>query len=368
MAEKERPLITRTDAEIAQHLLQDDPPVFDPSNMYDFDIELIDEEIPDGDVLDAWDEIHAISNIPNEHAIRELGEINEQMRASAGPLKNGKALARRKMEILCSIDYTRLVSALCSDASIHTRPSDKNISCAIHAICDNEAVLSLAMSLKLASKASKDRNIICIPASLLEDEKIAKVYRERIAPKSECIFDQRQHPEFRVSGQGMMTKIALEGGLPESLPVELYRCLALRCTPSVIDVLEAMRNRKRYDGAVDVDMSFELENLLVPSDTEQFKETLKRCRIDTEDVASRLFRQVGGEVCANALDLEQMPEFIQEIAARDRVLSPIWSHVMSLDNTELDGDSNRARLYDEYGIEGYLDAIASGVPLEDLFA
>ena len=131
----------------------------------------------------------------------------------------------------------------------------------------------------------------------------------------------------------------------------------------------SISRRRRDSGASrgELGPGEDFARLALPSDLPCFKELLRQLSYEDDDEELISFVEHGGDFAEN-IDAASTPGFMQELVARDKVLDPLWKHVLGLDGKKHEDVDDWERAFEHYGIMEYLDALADGVPMEDLLA
>ena len=109
--------------------------------------------------------------------------------------------------------------------------------------------------------------------------------------------------------------------------------------------------------------------LISPSDTPKFIRAVMNSIAKTQSESHRKFYERQLNSCVPDIHMGSLPALVQELVARDRVLVPIWEHVLKIygeDSVYFNGSRDIASAWDKYGIRGYLETVAAGVPIEDI--
>ena len=360
------PIHMRSDAEIAEHLLSGNAPDVDESIFLTFELRGEDDAPHSEEDLLAMEAIAALSNIVDSDA-RERAEASLAGRlveqsieeiVSQGAIE-GFLEGTRRMSFLPR--RPRMLSLTRSD-----------ISTSAHAICDSSSVLALAVILRLPGTEELPRvgQVACIPPAAFGNPRVASLYAKYVESHSTCLFDQRKHPGMSLAEAGL-GGVRIGKTLPDELYLPFYQELLRSSMPS----LSHLNKNKLLAPASMVVFSWTLKHrtsaFLAPGDRHGFRQAVKRMFEDTSLQGTEAFYARGLDVCARDVDEGELPSLVAELVARDMVLSPIWQHVLPLcgkSMRDIGHEQDVEGLWEEHGIRSYLEALASGVPMEDLLA
>lgn len=229
-----------------------------------------------------------------------------------------------------------------------------------HAITNCSEKLSILILTGLIDVYPKQGiEIVCIPPTLLDMSDIAEIYDKRVVPSSQCIFDEREYP--RLFGEDKDGIYILEDNdiLPASkIPTSLYTStIFYHVTPYPYAALTYQ------DSSEYLPPCPRMSALITPNDSKELRDTAYM--LDSQ--MRRGYYQQRARRIAASYSVSHLPLAVQELIKRSYLMYPLWE--CALDEEALNDESldfNKA--YDMFGMENFLEAVVSGVPLDDVVA
>ena len=371
--EENQPLLQQSPNIIARHMLEEPCPASPADAFCSRSVPVLDAGVPDPSVLRDLDELDAMIKQAESGKFERNGQLYGEIKRLSLRTDTASKVLRCKLEgerkdLLNTMD--RKIFASCfphQGLLMLKKPSDmKGLSTRYHAIAFGNDMISWAISAGFAP-GMPSSPIICIPPTALDDADVLALYEKKIAPKSECLFDERQHadlPAYDFSPMGRGRGICPTGTQLASLLLTKQACQCIS-----MHAIGSISRRRRDSGASrgELGPGEDFARLALPSDLPCFKELLRQLSYEDDDEELISFVEHGGDFAEN-IDAASTPGFMQELVARDKVLDPLWKHVLGLDGKKHEDVDDWERAFEHYGIMEYLDALADGVPMEDLLA
>lgn len=230
-----------------------------------------------------------------------------------------------------------------------------------HAIARMPEMVSLLAMSKKIEKYPIGLEVFVIPPILLDDADARKIYDRFIAPHSTCLFNEREHPEmfttdehgtFAITGKDDMLSV-------DDVPASVCVAAILHHVDTMPYAALTYQDRNEY-----LPPCPRLDALVVPDDVCELKDAAQTI----ESQIRQGYFSARAAFAASKLSYGSLPDAVCELISRASVMYPLWERMLpslySLDDETIRFD----KAYEELGIESCLDAIASGVPLEDVIA
>ena len=229
-----------------------------------------------------------------------------------------------------------------------------------HAITNCSEKLSILILTGLIDICPKQGiEIVCIPPALLDMPDVAEIYNKRVAPSSQCIFDEREYP--RLFGEDKDGIYILENNdiLPVSkIPTSLYTSAMLYHVAPYPYAALTYQDTSEY-----LPPCPRMSALVTPNDPKELRDTAYM--LDSQ-MRRGYYPQRARRIAAS-YSVSHLPLAVRELIKRSYFMYPLWECVLdeeALNNENLNFD----KAYDMFGMENFLEAVASGVPLDDVVA
>lgn len=229
-----------------------------------------------------------------------------------------------------------------------------------HVIVSSPAKASLLI---LAGKLAMPRegtDIICISPKLLETPRVAEIYEKRSSSASKALFDEREHSSmfadafdgFYVTGEDPLL-------VPTEIPITFYVSAVLRHVSPYPHAALTHQDESEY-----LPPCPRMSALVVPDDAPELKTAANML----DSMMLRGYISPRGTRIAAEYSLSHLHEAVREFIERSHLMYRLWEVLLpptfSLQSENVDFE----QAYIETGMKSALDAIASGVPLEDVIA
>lgn len=126
--------------------------------------------------------------------------------------------------------------------------------------------------------------------------------------------------------------------------------------------------KRRYNAAAnEYDRKLYASLLITPADSDGMKETTRKM------TQGQTKHNEWEKVVGAHLALDTLPAAVAEMCRRAELMVKIWEYALASANKDIRSlrgisPDEITVLYEQFGIDTYLEALAAGVPIEDLFA